>query len=156
MVVVRSVVSKQEDFILQGDFDVQVDFQLDENFHNHYDANAKLILEDRNGYGLEISLRRGIYLSKEVFPGGSGIHRNWTGTRDLSGKLRIVRVGNQVITYYWANGWREHARWQPQVVTGDLKIAIDAWNWPPYFSAFSVRYDNLIAYNDNVDILCSP
>jgi hypothetical protein len=67
---------ESKDFILHGDFDVQVDFQLSAGYHSIPEANTKLILLDQNGYGLEISVRTGLYLSKEVFPGGSGIEQN--------------------------------------------------------------------------------
>lgn len=144
-----------KDFIVQGDFDVQVDFQLEAGYHSIPDANSKLILLDRNGYGLEISVRYRSYLSKEVFPDGTGIERNNTFTEDLLGRLRIVRAGNLVSTYYWKGGWRKHAEWHPQFVSGDLKVDIDAWNWTPYFSSFNMAFDNFFLFYNGPEFNCS-
>jgi hypothetical protein len=138
---------ESKDFVLSGDFDIQVDFQLSADYHSAPEANTKLILFDHNGYGLEISIRTDTYLSKEVFPDGSGIEKISTPTTDLSGKLRIAQIGNQVTTYYWENGWLIHAQWEPQYVTGDLKIVIDSWNMSPNFRSFNTKFDNLQIYN---------
>jgi hypothetical protein len=113
------------------------------------EANTKLILIDHKGYGLEIGIRTGIYLSIEVFPNGSGIIQKSSSTDNLDGKLRIVRMGNLVTTYFRKNSWQEHAQWTPQEVYGDLKINVDSWNWQPNFLAFSTKFDNLQISNSS-------
>lgn len=132
-----------KDYILHGDFDVQIDFQLNNEYHSTPEANTKLMLVDRNGYGLEISVRTRCYISKEVFPGGSGIVQNTTFTDDLVGKLRIVRSEDFITNYFWKNGWQKHAQWTPTKVSGDLTIGFDTWNSTPYFLAITTKFDNI-------------
>lgn len=52
-----------------------------------------------------------------------------------------------ITTYYWDDGWIEHATWET-TVGKDLTINIDAWNWEPEYSAFNVKFDNIIAIGD--------
>jgi hypothetical protein len=147
---------RSRDFILQGDFDVQVDFQLSSDYHSAPGANTKLFLTDQEGDGLEISIRSYQYLSLELPVGGPAIIYNSTPTAHLAGKLRIKRVGNLVATYFWETGWQSHAQWQATTVAGDLIIDIDSWNWWPEFRAFSTKFDNVLISNGLVTICHKP
>lgn len=54
----------------------------------------------------------------------------------------------KITTYYWDDGWIEHATWTTTTLGKDLTIDIDAWNWEPQFSQLSVKFDNVIALGE--------
>jgi hypothetical protein len=145
-----------KDYILQGDFDIQLDFQLCFNYHSIGGCNTKLMLVDQENDGLEISIRSGQYMSIEVPALGSGIIKNSTFTEDLTGKLRIVRKRNLITTFFWEDGWRKHAEWETQYVSGNLEITFNSWNWTPDFSAFDTKFDNVIINKGLIPICCKP
>ena len=53
-----------------------------------------------------------------------------------------------IFTYYWDDGWIEHAKWKTTTLGNYLTIRVEAWNYKPQFSSFSVKFDNIIAYWD--------
>jgi hypothetical protein len=148
---------RSRDFILQGNFDIQVDFRLcDDYFTFSENVNTKLFLIDREGDAIEISIRNwffngvnyGVYSSGEVVkPGGSAEIEplQSSSTEQLVGKLRITRSGHHITTYYWESGWIRHSRWKAQITSGDLMINIDSWNRTPDYIGFSTVFDNVIA-----------
>ena len=87
---VGGVITK--DYIINGDFDIQVDFILNPEYHSTPNCNTKLFLTDNSGNNIEISIRDQHYLSLELpYNGPANIKNPWTQTDHLSGKLRIVR-----------------------------------------------------------------
>jgi hypothetical protein len=139
-------------YIIRGDFDLQLDFQLCEDYHQIEEGNTLLMLIDGTGEGLEISIRTNRYESKE-----SNIIHAHTYTDHLAGKLRIARTRNKVTTYYWENGWVMHAQWEPTVVVAeDLKITFFSWNWDPGYSALETQLDNLIMNKGFIKICHQP
>lgn len=86
---VGGVITK--DFIVNGNFDVQVDFSVNPEYHITPNTNAKLFLTDQSGNSVEISIRSGHYLSVDL-PLGSWNMKAMTPTNHLTGKLRITRT----------------------------------------------------------------
>ena len=83
-----------DNYVLNGNFDVQVDFTVSPAYHaNHYaTANLKLILTDTLGHRVEMSIRSTVYLSYDIPAVGESEEKNRTSTGDLTGKLRITRT----------------------------------------------------------------
>jgi hypothetical protein len=83
-----------DDYVLSGNFDVQVEFTVNPEYHtNHYaTANLKLILTDNLGHRVEVSIRSTVYLSYDIPAVGGSEEKNRTSTDDLTGKLRITRT----------------------------------------------------------------
>jgi hypothetical protein len=82
-----------KDFVIHGDFDVQVDFFVCPEYHNTPNCNAKLFLTDRNGMSVEISIRTGRYESRELpGEGEEGTTIKTTHTIHQAGKLRITKT----------------------------------------------------------------
>ncbi len=80
-----------EDFVAYGEFDVQVDFTLNPEFHETTETRVMLTMIDANRRFPEISIRDGRYDSREVGP-SYNIGRATTPTDHLVGKLRITRT----------------------------------------------------------------
>lgn len=61
-----------------------------------------------------------------------------------------ARAGDSsvITTYYWNNGWVEHASWDASFLGPDLRVSFDAWNWQPEFSGFEVAYDNIYMFGE--------
>lgn len=81
---------RTKDYVIHGDFDVQVDFILNPEYHSTPNTNAKLLLTDQSGNNLEMSIRNGRYISCDILDGMYSFNTN-TPTDDLFGKLRITR-----------------------------------------------------------------
>lgn len=80
-----------KDYLIQGDFDVQVDFKLNPEYHKTPGTRLKLFLSDRNGNNLEIGVRTNFYQTGEWYNSkNSGNVVGTKTTNHLSGKLRIV------------------------------------------------------------------
>jgi hypothetical protein len=60
-------------YVIQGGFDVQVDFVVSLEYHNTPNTNAKLFLTDVDGNSLEISIRNGQYQAREVLPSSNSL-----------------------------------------------------------------------------------
>jgi hypothetical protein len=97
---------------LVGNFDVQVDFDL-VTYPNSSFWGAQLVVEDTDGEGC--SLVRGWYGKQEyrTWENGAG----WQGsilTTDVSGKLRVTRVGTTWTAYTWnGSSWDTNHTWNP-------------------------------------------
>ncbi len=151
---VVDVNSKTE--FLAGDIDVQVEFQLDPEFHNQFGNAAQLSVGRKTDeWGKErdcvgINIHRYGYTSWEEHQGlsGASYHQDyaWTASSDLHGKVRIKRTGNLITTYYWDHGWVQQSQWETYLLTGspNLELRLMIWNWDP-FPSFWVKWDNLIA-----------
>lgn len=53
-----------------------------------------------------------------------------------------------ITTYYWDDGWVEHAWWDASFLDPDLRISFFAGNWSDYYPAFQADFDNVYAYGD--------
>lgn len=96
---VNRIVSK---FLLQGDFDIQIDFDL-VSVANSNNWNQRLQVLATDGSVLDIARRYGsgdYYFDTYRNQYGS-YSTGATGTVHTSGKLRLVRVGSTCATYYW-------------------------------------------------------
>lgn len=60
----------------------------------------------------------------------------------------VALATTKITTYYWEDGWVEHATWTTTTIDKDLRISIDGWNWEPEYSPLSVKYDNVFLYGD--------
>ena len=135
--------SKRSKFVLSGDFDIQIDFNIETGpststwaFQFHATAlNAysdDLIFIDRR-----YSSGSKYYSTAKI--GGSDYNAE-TSTSDTSGKLRIVRTGSTVYTYYYNSGWQQlHTR--SGFTTSDLYILLRSVTTSSM--TFSASFDNL-------------
>ena len=80
-----------QDFVAHGEFDVQVDFALNPEFHEAVETRVMLTMIDEYRRFPEISIRNGRYDSREVGPDYNYGKRS-TPTDHLAGKLRITRT----------------------------------------------------------------
>jgi hypothetical protein len=80
-----------EGFVAHGEFDVQVDFTLNPEFHETTETRVMLTMIDANRRFAELSVRNGRYDSREVGPSYNYGKRS-TPTDHLVGKLRITRT----------------------------------------------------------------
>ena len=138
-----------KDFVIYGDFDLQVDFIVPAEFYcTNCEKGAKLFVFDVDGDHAGAQVGSNGYGSAEVV--GGEVFSKGTGgyAGHLTGKLRVTRTDNTFTTYYWDNVWIELALWESAWLDRDLKIDIDAWNWEPQFLPVSVAFDNLIATGD--------
>jgi len=87
----RTAELASEDFVAHGEFDVQVDFTLNPEFHETTETRAMLAVIDANRRFAELSIRNGRYDSREVGPSYNYGIRS-TLTDHLVGKLRITRT----------------------------------------------------------------
>ncbi len=65
------------------------------------------------------------------------------------GLMSLESLENEALitTYYWDNGWVEHASWISSIGS-DLMITIDVWDWEPEYSPMNVKFDNVIVSGD--------
>jgi len=139
-------------YMLVGDFDVQVDFELLSFPTSEYPwASLQLInywIDDVNRPSEEaralVKYDGGRYYGGEVrhngIPAlldGSG---SYAATSDNSGKFRVTRVGNTAYTYYW-NG----SSWTllESGTIGSNNMAIGLWVYSNGAEP-SVNFDNLV------------
>jgi hypothetical protein len=80
--------------VLHGEFDVQVDFSIDQSYHDTPNTNAQLAVWDEYGGGgaaAAVEIRSGRYASHRSESGDHLLMRQ-VFTDDLEGKLRITRT----------------------------------------------------------------
>lgn len=135
-------------FLLQGDFDAQVDFHL-LNWPHASGVRVGLGINDaaveRISFGTDADFPgepRESYLT-HLLDGVNGI----TETGDQSGKLRFVRAGGMATGYYWD---AVNSQWV-EIHTGpvtpdDVGIGISAWSHDYAFTdqAVHMAFDNFI------------
>jgi hypothetical protein len=134
-------------FLLRGDFDVQVDYRL---LTWPFSNGVRLALAIEGEYGVERTsfgsqsdypgLPREVYLT-HFLDGATG----FTATSDVTGTLRLVRTGATETGYYYNSG-----DWIP-IHTGpgptqDVAIQIHAWSHDYAFMDWDVlaAWDNLV------------
>jgi hypothetical protein len=134
-------------FLLRGDFDVQVDYRL---ITWPFSNGVRLALAIEEEYGVERTsfgsqsdyphLPREVYLT-HFSDGATG----FTATSDVSGTLRLVRVGATETGYYYSAGdWvLIHTGPGP---TQDVAIQVHAWSHDYAFMDRDViaAWDNLV------------
>lgn len=145
-----------KEFIFPGDFDVQIDYFLCPDYHTVEGPNTKFIVIDSDDDLIEISIRRGHFLTLELPWGGPATIYNRAYSNALNGKLRIVRIMNTFKTYYFEDEWIKLGEWQAKHVFGELRLDIDSWNWEPDFSAFGTKFDNVIINKGFIKICHKP
>lgn len=118
-------------FLLQGDFDIQIDFSLLQwPLHNGVRLAIAMTGHLYDDYGVE---RSSLSSSEPLGPGEVYV-ADFTGgpivlvpTQDTTGSLRLVRVGATQTGYYLASG-----SWIPiltgPATTGELAIQLHAWS----------------------------
>jgi hypothetical protein len=137
-------------FWLSGDFDVQVDFELNEAPSVNWQA-AFFIYFDSANYSY--TGRR--YNSGQQYFDAAKISNSWqstttTATSDTSGKYRFVRAGSSCTSYYW-NGSSWTSIQTRTLSTGDARIGLivnpesTSSNWiSAWFDNFTVNSADLI------------
>jgi hypothetical protein len=119
----------KSEFILQGDFDAQVDFDASQYQAPTSDGVETRLIAEFGGYS---------YIINHTRTKDGNEYVSWTnqimdrfgsqGTSDVAGKLRITRVGTEIKGYYWARkNWRQFAQ-LAGVPLGDAKIYIGTTN----------------------------
>jgi hypothetical protein len=117
-------------FIILGDFDEQIDFNL---------------LEWPTGNGMAIGLGTGFLFNiyrksfgpeeggpkEEYFISCLGGVLNNLATTDTAGKLRLKRTGNKMEGFYWqAGGWQTLGSFAHPVFDTELELSIEALSMP--------------------------
>jgi hypothetical protein len=137
-------------FWLSGDFDVQVDFELNEAPSVNWQA-AFFIYFDSANYSY-IGRR---YNSGQQYFDAAKISNSWqstttTATSDTSGKYRFVRAGSSCTSYYWNGSSWTSIQTRP-LSTGDARIGLivnpesTSSNWiSVWFDNFTVNSADLI------------
>ena len=125
---------------ITGNFDVQVDFELI-TYPNTSFWGAQLVVADTDGEGC--SNVRGWYGSQRyyVWINNQGWTAN-TGTSDVTGKLRVTRVGTTWTCYKWnGSSWDTLTTWDPGTAApiDTCQIYIRHGNTEP---ACEVNFDN--------------
>lgn len=117
-------------FVVQGDFDIQVDFDLitypASNGYN-FAIQARTADDERvsMGTGYDVDHRR--YISQEFVTSWSTVQE--TTTADTSGKLRLVRSGSTLTFYTW-NGASWDSRGTSTVLgTDDVSLWLVSATW---------------------------
>ena len=132
---------------LNGDFDIQVDYQFLVWPPNN-GVRTALYAEgigsaQRTSFSTHDSQPTGEYYLIDFGYGGS----NLTPTTNQSGTLRLVRTGNQITAYYLdsSSGWVEIAAHSP-ITTGDVFFQIAVWSHDSKFDDQEVKvaFDNFI------------
>jgi hypothetical protein len=134
-------------FLLRGDFDVQVDYRL---LTWPFSNGVRLALATEDEYGVERTsfgsqadyphLPREVYLT-HFLDGATG----FAATSDVTGTLRLVRIGATESGYYYSSGdWvLIHTGPGP---TADVAIQVHAWSHDYAFMDQDVlaAWDNLV------------
>lgn len=132
-------------FALRGDFDIQVDFGLlDWPMHNGVRTAVGLTDDLYDDYGMERSSLSATEPlgAQEVYIADFGPYI-LIPTKDLAGKLRLVRSGSEQTGYYFDNG-----TWIPVLTDGapteDITIQLHAWShdWAFRDADVSAAFDN--------------
>jgi hypothetical protein len=101
-----SGVSSRQRWTLTGDFDIEVQYS---NYSASSGSDGGLVLEaviDYDNYFYVRRQKNGLY-DRDVRNNAAWGNYVSVGTADTSGRLRLVRVGATVHSYYWNAGWIE-------------------------------------------------
>lgn len=137
---------------LQGDFDLQVDFELSKwpaanGVRVGLFANYPRDAVERISFGAgDVGADDG-YLTDF-----GGALRGWTPSTDLSGTLRLTRTASILVGSYMKDGiWVQLA--SASIGTADAKIGLGAWSHNSYFADTEVQlaFDNFIINQGKLD-----
>lgn len=108
---VTSGVGSRMRWFLTGDFDIQVDYQIDSTGAGPTDGGINLYAYLDTGAN-QFYVRRKMWNSnrydKDVRNNGSWVSYSSVVTTDTGGKLRLTRVGSVVAAYYWTgSAWAQ-------------------------------------------------
>jgi len=81
-----------QDFVAHGEFDVQVDFTVNPEFHQTPETRVMLAIEDDNGRFPAMILHNTGYSSRNILGPNSDTLMRSTSADHLAGKLRITRT----------------------------------------------------------------
>lgn len=97
-------------FELQGDFDVQVDFDLIKLDAYWTTANFQVDIDSNNGMGIYISYNGGRRYESTYMKNGVYNPEGYVFTNPMNintGKLRLKREGSEITSYYWdGSNWK--------------------------------------------------
>ncbi len=135
---------------MRGDYDIQVDYEV---LTWPYANGVRLGLADDHANMTRLSSGR----QPGDYPGGPDLYLTTfdtadhvvgiTPTSDLSGKLRLERVGDTLTSYYFANGaWTFVASYSDPAYTQDTAFYLGSWSGDSVFMDQEVKiaFDNLI------------
>lgn len=138
---------------LEGDFDVQVDF---ENFNSFREKGAEIIVRNNNFYMFLYNTTWGYYTGVNI--GGSNFGGIWSGNLAPNGKFRLIRTGQTITTYYLdGTTWKQHYSATHKVLSENIGITLDLWsgyvsnNTFVYYDNFKVNSGRIVTKNEAVD-----
>jgi large repetitive protein len=121
-------------FSIDGDFDIQVDYEIN-RFTNQF-SHALLIASPEDGGEFRVGRAGNYYQSYRNPP----LTNYVTSSSDTKGKLRLTRTGDVAKSWYW-NGsqWVNHYTWT--VSTAPVRFTLDVTNWIGT-EQLHVKFDN--------------
>jgi hypothetical protein len=137
-------------FTIHGDFDITVDFTI---------LQALADLQQVEIHPLNMST---FFPIRDNTDGGDNYHV-WTGsvqgrqpTGDLTGTLRVVRVGTTASAYFWNQASSDYSLiYSGGVTTEDINLGLMVQNNVSQGGSFNVAFDNLTITADRIDGLAS-
>ena len=139
---------------LEGDFDIQVDFDSNKS---SYDQGVEFYVGSSSFTALAGNNAASGYVSNIRYDG----LEYWIpkGSYSQSGRVRITRTLNTVVTYYWSgSSWIEIGRATSPKIAGACSVGMYVWrrpNYPTYASAafdtFKVNSGRIKTENQTVD-----
>jgi hypothetical protein len=134
----------QHRFPLTGDFDLQVTFNDFQGFPTGYNNSALAFMVtntsiadvlDNGGNSFIIMRIDGTpEYESDIINNGTGTY-NTVSTSDITGKLRIVRSGSTVNTYYWGSGTWQNLGTVTGYVSDPMYAGIVVQNYQVFVSA---------------------
>jgi hypothetical protein len=137
-------------FHLEGDFDIQVDYEINPFANNN--SHAVFIASFDDGTYFRVGRHGNYYQSYMIWP---DTNQTTYGT-DTKGKLRLTRTGNVAKTWYWSGSqWINHVTWT--VSTAPVRIQLLATSYLGTeqmlvkFDNFKVNSGRIKTENQTVD-----
>lgn len=146
-------------FLVVGDFDIQIDFNLIDFDSYWSSAVIDVIADDGSGRILVYAYAGsspGYGYASPYYQNGTLIGNPYTTRYDQSGKLRVVRNGSQLQSYYWSNStWNLLAN--ASIFSSNAKLRFfsgSSMNNP----SVAVDYDNILITTDSITFTpeCGP
>ena len=130
-------------FNLTGDFDVEVDYRL---VRWHRDSGIRVNLAAAGGTAHRLNERGGNEFFVANLGGQIG---TFVPTNQTEGKLRMVRTGGTLITYYNDAGWREFSR-RSGMSTGPTPVTLSIHGHNALPGDIEVHFDNFTVRGGNI------
>jgi regulation of enolase protein 1 (concanavalin A-like superfamily) len=125
------------------DFDIQVDFERNETPTFNHDTGFYFRLDSTNYGYTGIKYNAGLKYYAAAKTNGTWETEKLVGTSDVSGKIRLTRVGTQISTYYWDGSEWESLKaftFPVGVINFQLILIVQSTSLP----WSSIWYDNFI------------